>query len=135
MAIVTRPMPTRAVDYFREKLTFETTPHTLKENMEHGSVCVVDVREPEAFRKEHIPEAINCPLPELTAHLAELPKDKTIVAYCWDLVCDLSTRAALQLSEKGFHAQMLRGGIAEWRKGFAVGKSAPAGRRRARHGR
>ncbi len=107
-----------AVDYFKSKLRFETTPHTLKADLEAGKVYLVDVRGQEAFAKEHIPGAVNIPLAELPGQFKSLPKNKTIATYCWNLTCAMAPKAALQLAEKGFPVQELVGGIEEWRGQF-----------------
>jgi rhodanese-related sulfurtransferase len=89
-------------------------------------VLVVDVREPKAFAEGHIHGAANVPAGEIIARLASLPKDRTLVTYCWDMTCALAPKAALELAQKGFKVQFLVGGIAEWtRKGYPIAKSAP----------
>ena len=111
------------VEYFRAKLEYEITPAGLKEllgTFPHN-VCVIDVRAAEAFDAGHIPEARNIPLETLVSSYYSLPKDKMIVTCCADLVCGLSSQAALDLAQKGFQVQQLIGGFAEWsRKGFPV---------------
>lgn len=110
-----------AVEYFKSKLEWETTPHGLKPRIEKNEVVVLDVRAPEDFAKEHIPGAKNVPLAELAKHLAKLPKDKTLVTYCWNLTCFAAPKAALELAQKGFKVQELIGGIKEWKNsGFPV---------------
>lgn len=116
----TKTLELNAVDYFKSKLQFETTPHQLKADMEMNRVYLLDVRDREAFQKERIPGACNIPLSELTQNLKSLPKNKTIATYCWNLTCATATRAALQLAEKGFRVQELVGGIAEWKSKFPV---------------
>ncbi|MBI5630646.1 MAG: rhodanese-like domain-containing protein [Elusimicrobia bacterium] len=105
-----------AAEYFKSKLRFETTPHQLKADLEKGGVHVIDVRDRESYQEEHIPGAQNIPLEELSGNLRNLPKDKTMVTYCWNLTCALATKAALQLAEKGYKVQELVGGIEEWKK-------------------
>ena len=107
-----------AVDYFKAKLLFESTPHQLKADLEKGKVYLLDVRDPESFAKEHIPGAKNIHAPDLPKHLKEPPKDKTIVTYCWNITCAMAPKAALQLAEKGFKVQELVGGLDEWKKKF-----------------
>ncbi len=114
----TRNAETNAVDYFKSKLRFETTPHQLKADLEKGTVYLLDVRDRESFEKEHIPGANNIPSNELPRHLKTLPKGKVLVTYCWNLTCAMAPKAALQLAEKGFQVQELVGGIEEWRKKF-----------------
>ena len=107
-----------AADYFRAKLAFETTPFTLKYNLEKGKVVLVDVRDKADYVSERIPGAINIPLPELEKNLATLPKDKTIVTYCWHAACAMAPKAALFLAEKGFKVQELPGGLERWKNKF-----------------
>ena len=109
---------TTAVEFFRAKLQFETTPHTLKYNLEQGKVFLIDVRDAESFAKERIPGAANFPLTELEKSYSKLPQDKTLVTYCWNITCAMATKAALQLAEKGFKVQELMGGLDEFRKKF-----------------
>ena len=110
-----------AAEYFKAKLAFETTPHGLKSALEKGTVYLVDVRSSEAYAKEHIAGATNVPIDELAKHLGKLPKDKTLVTYCWNLTCYAAPKAALELAEKGFAVQELVCGIAEWKgAGFPV---------------
>jgi len=110
-----------AVDYFRAKLEFESTPHQLQHDIEEDKVQILDVRDAESFKKEHITGAINLPLAEIGQNLSKLPRNKTIVTYCWNLTCALAPKAALALAEKGYKVQELVGGIQEWKnKGFPV---------------
>jgi len=44
---------------------------------------LLDTRGRESFAQGHIPGAWCVPIEELEAALAELPKDKEIVTYCW----------------------------------------------------
>ena len=106
-----------AVEFFKSKLEFETTPYGVKTQLEKdkNALVILDVRAPEDFAKEHIPGAKNVPLSELSKWYAKLPKDKTLVTYCWSLTCFAAPKAALQLAEKGFRVQEMIGGIGEWK--------------------
>jgi len=112
-----------AADYLKAKLDYEASPFGLKETLENspGDVVLVDVRDEEAFRREHILGAANIPAGQLVKRLADLPRDRTIVTYCWDMTCALAPKAALELAQKGFKVQFLAGGIEEWKKkGYPV---------------
>lgn len=113
--MITETKELNAVDYFRAKLQFETTPHQLKAALENKSVFLVDVRDHASFQAEHITGAVNIPMDEIISHLSQFPKDKTIVTYCWTMTCALAPKAALTLAEKGYKVQELVGGIAEWK--------------------
>ena len=116
-----------AAEYLKAKLDFEATPYGLKHTLETtpGNVVVVDVRDEDAFRKEHILGATNIPAAEIVKRLADLPKDRTIVTYCWDMTCALAPKAALELAQKGFKVQFLAGGIEEWKRKGGTVKKAP----------
>lgn len=112
-----------AAEYLKAKLEAEASPHDLKAMVDHepDSVVLIDVRDPDSYAAEHIRGAQNLPAADIVSALARLPKDKTIVAYCWDATCALAPKAALELRQKGFAAKVLAGGIAEWRhRGYPV---------------
>jgi rhodanese-related sulfurtransferase/rubrerythrin len=46
------------------------------------SYMLVDVRQPEEYIQEHIPGALNLPLPELEQHLSRLQPDRDLIFYC-----------------------------------------------------
>lgn len=79
-----------------------------------GDVVVLDVRPANEFEQRHLPFARSIPLPELRARLAELPKDKPIVAYCRGPYCLMSVDAVRLLQEQGYTALLLRDGVSEW---------------------
>jgi rhodanese-related sulfurtransferase/DNA-binding transcriptional ArsR family regulator len=82
----------------------------------NGDVIVIDVRPSTEFETSHIPFARSMPLPELKARLEELPKDKTIVAYCRGPFCLMSCDAVRLLRNLGYNAVVLRDGIVEWNR-------------------
>lgn len=79
-----------------------------------GELIVIDVRPPNEFAQAHLPFARSMPLTELRARVAELPKDKPIVAYCRGPYCLMSADAVRLLQEQGYTAMQLREGVAEW---------------------
>jgi rhodanese-related sulfurtransferase len=110
--------PTRILDaaaYFEAKLAYEIGPIGLKMAIENGeNYTIVDLRTPELFAKGHIPGAINLKFEELDKNLDKLSKDKTTVVYCYDIVCHLSSKAALELAKKGYKVKELVGGFDTW---------------------
>jgi len=53
---------------------------TLMRKAREGEVVVIDVRPAPEFEQKHLPFARSMPLLELRARLAELPKDRPVVA-------------------------------------------------------
>ncbi|MBI1174060.1 MAG: metalloregulator ArsR/SmtB family transcription factor [Sideroxydans sp.] len=79
-----------------------------------GEVVVLDVRPSEEYLTAHLPFARSIPLEELRQRLDELPKDRSIVAYCRGPYCLMAADAVAMLKDKGYSAYHLRDGIAEW---------------------
>lgn len=53
-----------------------------EQRMEEGNVFLLDVREPEEYAQERLPNSINIPLRELGGRLELLPRDQTILVIC-----------------------------------------------------
>jgi rhodanese-related sulfurtransferase len=79
-----------------------------------GEVVVLDVRPRSEYDQQHLPFARSLPLAELRARLAELPKDKPIVAYCRGPFCLMSDEAVKLLAKRGFRVSKLADGVSEW---------------------
>ena len=79
-----------------------------------GEVVVLDVRPAEEYLTAHLPFARSIPLEELRQRLAELPKDRAIVAYCRGPYCLMAADAVELLRQEGYSAAHLRDGVAEW---------------------
>ncbi len=79
-----------------------------------GEVVVLDVRPTEEYLTAHLPFARSIPLTELRLRLAELPKDRSIVAYCRGPYCLMAIDAVELLRKEGFKSVHLRDGVAEW---------------------
>jgi len=80
-----------------------------------GEVTVIDVRPREEYVAGHIHGAISVPLADLPKRLRDLRKRHDIVAYCRGPYCVMSLDAVDLLRRKGFRAQRLEHGVAEWR--------------------
>ncbi|MDQ0297992.1 rhodanese-related sulfurtransferase [Salibacterium salarium] len=106
------------LDYFKARLEANMSPMEYrKAKKEHPeNYVLVDVRVgPVTVRKEVLEGATVIPLNELQDRMPELPKEKTIVLYCWDTWCTLASKAAVLLLENGFDAKELYGGLAAWK--------------------
>jgi rhodanese-related sulfurtransferase len=79
-----------------------------------GELVVLDVRPASEYERQHIPFARSLPLAELRERLAELPRNKPIVAYCRGPFCMMSSEAVKLLVRRGFRAFKLADGVAEW---------------------
>jgi rhodanese-related sulfurtransferase len=81
---------------------------------------VVDVRQPEEFAREHIPDSVNIPLLELPDHQDMLPADLDTPVL---IVCargNISLPGVLYLNSLGYRdAQSVTGGMGAWaERGF-----------------
>jgi len=78
---------------------------------------VVDVLPPREYDESHIPGAISIPLKQLTREtVSVLSRDKPVVVYCHDGLCDMSPRAACRLEAFGFtQVYDYVEGIADWK--------------------
>lgn len=79
-----------------------------------GEVIVIDVRPGEEYEAGHLPFARSMPLDELKNRLAELPKDRPVIAYCRGPFCLMSTDAVRLLRDQGIDALQMREGVVEW---------------------
>jgi rhodanese-related sulfurtransferase len=113
---------TEAFLHHRESLeTVDTV--TLLNRMTQEPVILLDVRPEEEYWAGHWPGAISLPVEELAQRLAELPKDRTVVAYCRGPYCVLALHAVEVLQQQGFHAVRLADGVPDWKAlGLPVAK-------------
>jgi rhodanese-related sulfurtransferase len=73
---------------------------------------LLDVREAPEWEAGHAPEAVWIPMGELEARLAEVPRDRRIVAIC--RVGSRSRAVAQALLDAGYDAVNLDGGMRAW---------------------
>ena len=95
------------------------TPEMLRTLQTEGGIAVVDVRDAKDFVGEtgHLPGALNLPLGELPARIAELEpwRKNGVVLICRTQV--RSGQAARLLAKQGFSGlRVVRGGILAWRE-------------------
>lgn len=81
---------------------------------QRGEVVVIDVRPSDEYAVAHLPFARSMPLAEVEQHLASLPRDKEIVAYCRGPFCLLSDEAVALLQARGYRARKVSDGVSEW---------------------
>lgn len=74
-----------------------------------GDSFLLDVRNPPEVEADPVPGAVNIPLPQLRARLAELPKDKQIASFCRS--AQRSYYATRILMQNGFKAVNISGSM------------------------
>ncbi|MDI3339356.1 MAG: metalloregulator ArsR/SmtB family transcription factor [Sphaerobacter sp.] len=121
--------------YISERQSLEAIDRDeLQRRLVAGSVQVIDVRPALEYRQGHIAGARSIPVTELARRLAELPRDREIVAYCRGPYCVYADEAVSLLRRHGFRARRLRDGFPEWRAaGYPVevsGETPARGRHR-----
>jgi rhodanese-related sulfurtransferase len=78
---------------------------TLIARLRSQEVLLLDVRPKAEYEAGHIVGAMSIPLEDLEARMEDLPRDRTIVAYCRGPFCAFSAAAARRLREAGFDAR------------------------------
>lgn len=108
--------------YFEKRGELEgVASDELVRRVKRGEVTVLDVRPAQEYRAGHIPGAISIPVGELAARLKELPKRRAVVAYCRGPYCVMSGDAVALLRKRGYTAERLEYGVADWRaRGWRV---------------
>lgn len=104
------------VEYFNDRDSLEAVSRSeLLRRSKDDLVTVIDVRPSEEYEAGHISGALNVPLNEIEQHLANLPRDQEVIAYCRGEYCVLAFEAVATLREKGFNARRLEEGYPEWK--------------------
>ena len=78
-------------------------------------ILLIDVRPVDEYNSGHIPNALSIPLGQLKKRINELPKGKTIVAYCRGPLCVMAIDAVTLLQSKKFKALHMEDGYVEWK--------------------
>ncbi|MGH8565426.1 MAG: rhodanese-like domain-containing protein [Gammaproteobacteria bacterium] len=80
--------------------------------------ALVNVLEPEAFEREHIPGSINIPEGDEATFEQLFSKDKEIIVYCASTDCHASDSAAEKLTKRGFtQVYDYAAGLRDWKQG------------------
>jgi len=88
-------------------------------------ILVIDTRDADQYKTDHIPGAINIEWRQVLGRRAELPGDKMVLVYC--NAGTLSAQAGLALRIAGMdNVRILQGGFTEWKAkgGFKANKIA-----------
>ena len=102
--------------YFRARDELEpVSREDLVTRLRDGLVTVLDVRPEDEFTLGHLPGALNVPLGQLERRLAELPRDREVIAYCRGPYCVLSFEAVAALRAKEYRVRRLEDGFPEWK--------------------
>lgn len=92
-----------------------------------SGAAFIDVRLCGEFESGHLPAAIFAPFSQLPNRLADLPKDRELIAYCRS--GGRSARACAYLKRRGYRVSNLRGGYWPWAgRGLPVEFGAPSDR-------
>ncbi|YCK33171.1 rhodanese-like domain-containing protein [Actinomadura sp. ATCC 39365] len=122
-----------ALAHFAARLAFETDVSDVAADLAAGApgVVVVDSRSRESWDQGHVQGAVHLPTAEIAAVAAALvPRDATVVTYCWGPGCNGATRAALEFARLGYAVKEMLGGFEYWaREGFPVETASGVSRR------
>ena len=103
-------------NYLHQRESLEAvTAEQLQARLARGNVVVVDVRPVKEYRDGHIRGARSIPIEDLEQRLQQLPKGKTIVAYCRGPYCVFADEAVFLLQSHGYRAQRLEQGFPDWK--------------------
>lgn len=104
--------------HYENKLAFETDSWDLKVALEAGEpIVVIDTRSPEAYRKAHIPGAINIPHRKMNEETTKgIDRTALVVTYCDGIGCNASTKGAMHMTRLGFRVKELIGGLDWWKR-------------------
>jgi SulP family sulfate permease len=95
------------------KLKFITAEALHHKLAQPNPPLVIDVREPREFKRGHIPQAINIPLPQLVTRAADLQANLSVVLVC--RTGRRSHRVAQALCDQNCKGvQILEGGMMSW---------------------
>ncbi|KOP79277.1 ArsR family transcriptional regulator [Lysinibacillus sp. FJAT-14745] len=106
------------ISYFKNRVesTYSPMDYMMKKKEQPENYLLIDVRNGDpALKREKIQGALEIPLSDLESRLNEIPKDKEIVLYCWDVWCNTAAKASIMLIENGYSVKELNGGIAAWK--------------------
>jgi rhodanese-related sulfurtransferase len=106
------------INYYEQKLNYELDSWDLADlNIRGEKVAIIDTRSADAYKREHIPGAINIPHRTINAESTSFLHKKVLcVTYCNGIGCNASTKGALNLIRLGFRVKELAGGLDWWKR-------------------
>jgi len=107
------------LDFFNARLQATISPmdYMRSKQADPEKYFLIDVRNgPTHVRSTTIQDAHVIPEQELANRVNEIPKDKEIIVYCWDVWCNTAAKVAKSLLEQGYTVKELTGGIAAWQE-------------------
>ncbi len=112
-----------AVKYFEDELNFTASPGDLKKVSE-GKLdgTIIDLRRKEDFDRGHVPHAINIPFDKYDGFEGKqtefpgLSKNEINYLYCYNLLCNLSQKAAKKFASLGYPVKEVKGGFTTWKE-------------------
>lgn len=87
----------------------------LLQQVKRRTVVLIDARPAQEFAMGHLPGAHSLPAPLRNLKRLPFAKAKPIVVYGRDAGCAVAAAATVWLQKKRYRAQMLGGGVIEWR--------------------
>jgi rhodanese-related sulfurtransferase len=99
----------------RDELEPVTREELARRLDDDDDLVVLDVRPAAEHAAGHLPGAVSIPVGELRRRMAELPRDREIVAYCRGPYCAFAHEAVSLLRQEGFSARRLEDGLPEWK--------------------
>jgi rhodanese-related sulfurtransferase len=96
-----------------------------KKDFDAGTAVIVDSRDPNSYRQEHIAGSINIPIGSPDTEFSKIPQGKKIIVYCSWPNEHTSASLAFQLNQKGIpNTFALLGGTQAWKTaGYPMEKS------------
>lgn len=110
-------------DYYAAKLAYETDASDVHAALRDGQpLTVVDVRSDEAWAQGRVAGAVHMHYSEIATRAAhEIPRDATVVVYCWSPGCNAGAKGALEFAKLGYDVREMVGGFEYWvREGYPV---------------
>ncbi|HRI59363.1 MAG TPA: metalloregulator ArsR/SmtB family transcription factor [Saprospiraceae bacterium] len=106
LALEQEPMVQVTLQQFRREMDSPQS-RSLEAMPGNDALMFLDVRPADEFAAGHLENALPIPIAELPKRLGELPRHKTIVAYCRGPFCTFADEAVRLLKANGFDAVRL----------------------------